>query len=215
MNTAGLGRCFIGLVLVATAACADDTSGDNSGSNNTTATNNAQTGGPTNSGASNGDPATVARCAPAVFAQTVPFTAGDELPFQFDIPAGFGNIDSSTDGLVTGGVFDVTSTGASGEFQTTYTVARTPTENPEALIENWRAIGETDSTIDYGGTPKPAWSSERDLVDSVRFFVTVGDDEHQVSILWDGPVVCLDERRAVRDLALSTLAPNPDSTFPN
>lgn len=153
----------------------------------------------------------LADCGPALFAHTVPFTSGDRLPFSFEIPARFGNLDASSTAMIAGSTFDVTTDGVPGEFQASYSVSRDPSADP--TLASGR--GESELAIQIGTESVDGWLVEGDERDLVRFLVPVGSANHLVSIEWRGPANCIEERRAIRDLALESIEPNAETIFPD
>lgn len=178
------------------------------GDDDDSSTNNATT-----APANNTTTAPLADCSGGALGQTIPYDAGGALPFSFEINARFGNIDSSTPTAVSGSTFDVVGSDP-GEFVATYEVLRDPIADPTALESEWEGRSRQPTVVDWDGDMVNAWVFESETRDAVYIMAPHDGELHQATLEWTSPANCIDQRRALRDLATSTMSAVDETSFP-
>lgn len=92
------------------------------------------------------------RCAEVRFDDTVPFAFHDELPFRFEVPAGWDHLDASNPSQIVGSVAFQGSTGrrsSTGMIQ--YVFGREPLSSSNVMLDVFRQSMEQVGTVTMSG----------------------------------------------------------------
>ena len=195
-------RNYLLFAMLAFAGCGDDgTNGDPDSTNNGATNNNS-----TNNGSANND-ATDDVCAEGRYTQTELFDEHEQLPFELEHPAGWMVVDTTSADVVSG---SVKVAGASA-FSDQYTVLRTPDSG--GILAIWQQSHEVIGQVTYDGQQLDVYSLPD--VAQAKLLLPFGGENYQVSMIFQGPDECMEERLALRDLFLEGFAANPETTFPD
>lgn len=199
----------LGIAIALTMACGEDSRGGRGGDGES---NQVSNNGPTNNGTSGsgenngtmGEPDDP--CATARWTGTEPFDDHERFLFDFEHPQGWTNTDTSGDAAVSGNIgwSDLVTRKVSIQYTQTADAADPETET------RWGVLHEVVGTVTYDGEEVDFWS-QPDIVGAKALLPHQGA-WYEVSIIFQGE--CMPEQLALRELFFATIAPNPDTTFP-
>lgn len=148
------------------------------------------------------------RCSEVRFDDTVPFAFHDELPFRFEVPAGWDHLDSSNPSQIAGSVAFQESTGRrSSTRMIQYVFGREPLSSSNVMLDVFRQSMEQVGTVTMSGEEVEVFGHGVPGVVNAKFLFPDDGGWRQASFIFGASSTsCLPERRRVRDLVLGSLA---------
>lgn len=146
-------------------------------------------------------------CAETRFDETATFAFHDELPFQFEYPAGWDYMARTGPSQMAGSLAHVGRTGrrsSTGSIQ--YVFAREASSNPEGMRQIYEQSMEPIATVAIGGRDVTVFAMEDRRVVNAKFLYPGADGMHTASFIFgSSSSSCVEERRHLRDLVLGSL----------
>lgn len=147
-------------------------------------------------------------CAEARVDETATFTFHDELPFQFEHPAGWDYLARTGPSQMAGSLAHLGHTGrrsSTGSIQ--YVFAREASSNPEGMRQIFEQSMEPIATVVIGGRDVTVFASPDPRVVNAKFLYPDADGMHSASFIFgSSSESCVEERRRVRELVLGSIS---------
>ncbi len=150
-------------------------------------------------------PASKDRCAEARFGDTEPFASHGDLPFDFEVPAGWDRLDSSQ------GVGSVAYQARTGRRSSTgmipYVFGEEPLSSPNVTLDMYRQSMEQIGTVTLGAEEIEVFGHDLPGVVNAKFLFPDRRGLREASFIFGAASdACLPERRRLRDLVLGSVA---------